>query len=154
MWTILRLVLVGGLLGSGCAAAPDAPPFRPVADNKLLMQALLDPAAGKIWGAVGSIITLEGEQELVPKNDEEWAEVRNAALLIVESGNLLMMAPRARNGDDWMRVSQGLIDTGTEALRAAEAKDKEKLFTVGGNIYNVCTNCHVKYSPEMAGARP
>jgi hypothetical protein len=32
-----------------------------------------------------------------------------------------------------------------EAVRAAEKKDLQALLAAGGNVYNVCTDCHRKY---------
>ena len=40
------------------------------------------------------------------------------------------------------------------ALKAIEAKDKDALFTIGGDIYDVCTSCHEKFivpTPAAAG---
>jgi hypothetical protein len=63
------------------------------------------------------------------------------------------MPPRSKDAE-WNRISLGLIDTGQAAVRAVEAKDRDKLFAVGGEIYDVCTNCHAKYSPDVVGVRP
>jgi hypothetical protein len=146
--------LIGALAAAACSGGPEPPPFKAVADNKLLMQAILDPAADELWESVGWIITAEGTEEVYPRTDEEWMKVRNAAVTVIESGNLLMMAPRAKDNADWIRISQGLIETGQSAMRAAEAKDRDKVFTVGGDVYDVCTACHAKYSPEVTGVRP
>lgn len=150
MRTRLGVALAGALFVAACSAGPEPPPFKPMADNKLLMQAVIDPAADRVWESVGWIITAEGEQEIVPKNDEEWHEIRNAAITVAEAGNLLMMVPRAKDGDQWMRTAQGLIETGMKAAEAADAKDKQRLFDAGGEIYAVCSSCHQKYSPEVA----
>jgi hypothetical protein len=150
--TTLALALGGTLLAPGCGA-PEPPPYKPVADSKLLMQAILDPAADEVWESVGWIITDQGVEEIVPKTDEEWMAVKNAAVTIIESANLLIMPPRSRDAE-WNRISLGLIDTGQAAVRAVEAKDRDKLFAVGGEIYDVCTNCHAKYSPDVVGVRP
>lgn len=134
---------------SGCRSGAEPPPFKPVADTKLLMAALMDPQADIIWGAVGTIIDAAGEHHIKPQNDAEWTNVRNAAVAVTESGNLLMMVPRAKDAE-WMRLSQALVDTAAQAIKAADAKDTEQLFDVGAEIYAVCTNCHVKYDPEIS----
>lgn len=136
-WTALTVLFFG-------CGGPAPPPYKPVADTKLLMEAVIDPAADVIWGAAGSIITSAGTEELAPKSEEEWTAVRNSAVVLTESGNLLMMAPRAKD-EEWIRISQALVDTGTAAMRAAEAKNVDQVFTIGGDIYAVCTNCHSKY---------
>jgi hypothetical protein len=134
---------------SGCGGGAEPPPFKPIVDTKLLMAAMIDPQADVIWGAVGTIIDSAGEHHIRPQNDAEWTNVRNAAVSVTESGNLLMMVPRAKDAE-WMRLSQALIDTAAQAIKAAEAKNTDQLFDVGAEIYAVCTNCHVKYDPEIS----
>lgn len=105
----------------------------------------MDPQVDVIWDSVGADITVDGTEEIQPTTEEEWTIVRNSALTLAESGNLLMMAPRAVDGDDWMKAAQALVDTGMLAVRAAEAKNADQLFNAGGIIYSACKNCHQKY---------
>jgi hypothetical protein len=136
------------------SCTPPPPPFKPVADVKQLMQAVIDPAADIIWEATGTIITPEGTEERAPKNEEEWNVVRTHAMMLTESGNLLMMVPRAMDGGAWMTLSQELVDTGVAALRAAEAKNVGQLFAAGGAVYVACVNCHQQYVDALTGAGP
>jgi hypothetical protein len=149
---ILRFALVVALVvaSGGCGAQP--PPFKPVADNKLLMQSVVDPNADVIWESVKTIITAQGTEEIRPRTEADWTAVRNASVALAESGNLLMMAPRAKDAGDWMRLSQELIDTSQSAIRAAESKDADRLFTVGGDIYDACSHCHQKYMDAIVNA--
>jgi hypothetical protein len=137
---------------AACSSAPPPPPFKPVADTKLLMQAVVDPTADEIWDAVRTIITDQGTEEIRPRTNAEWDAVRNHAVALAESGNLLMMVPRAKDGDEWMKRAQELIDTSERAIRAAEAKNADQLFTVGGEIYESCSNCHQKYMEAIVTA--
>ena len=139
------LAVCGALLSSSCAGAPEPPPYRAVADVKQLMNSMIDPQADEIWDATGWIITSAGEEERRPKNDEEWLAVMNHAVTVTEAGNLLMMAPRAKDGDAWMKRSQELIDAGQQVWRAAESKDVQKLFDTGGVLYEACLHCHGEY---------
>jgi hypothetical protein len=133
------------------AAAPAAgPPFQVAFNNKQLMDWIIDPNADFLWDSVGTITTAQGREEIQPKTDEEWAAVRNAAAVLVESGNLLMMEGRARDKDDWMIVSRGLADAAATAVEAAEAKDVDALFDAGGAVYEACTACHAKYVVETS----
>jgi hypothetical protein len=151
MLLILFGAAVCGVMSSACGG-PTPPPFKPVADNKLLMQAVVDPNADLIWDAVKIIETKEGTQDIRPKTDAEWAAIRNAAVTLAESGNLMMMAPRAKDGGEWMQRAQEMITASEEAMRAAEAKNAETLFTVGGDIYDSCSNCHRKYLDAIVNA--
>jgi hypothetical protein len=145
------LFLVGAAALSACGG-PAPPPFKPVVDTKLLMQAVVDPNADVIWEAVKTIDTAEGTQEIRPKTEEEWAAVRNSAVAVAESGNLLMLVPRAKDGGEWMKRAQEMIDTGEKAIRAAEAKNAGQLFTVGGEVYDACSNCHRQYMDAIVNA--
>ena len=148
----IRLVGVVAALGFSfaCGAAP--PPFKPTADTKLLMQAVVDPNADVIWESVKTIITSRGTEEIRPRTDAEWTAVRNSAITLAESGNLLMMVPRAKDGGEWMTRAQELIDTSQAAIRATEAKNADRLFTIGGDIYDACSHCHEKYMDAIVNA--
>ena len=130
---------------SGCSpqqppqsAAP--PAFKPVGTNLQLMQAMIIPASDIVW-AVGAA---------APKNDEEWAKVRNNALMLAEAGNLLMIGDRAKDQEAWMQMSQALVDAGAAAFKAAEAKNAEGVMMAGDALYNSCEGCHMKYQPQTA----
>ena len=81
----------------------------------------------------------------MPRTDEEWARVRNAALTVAEAGNLLMMPTRARDNEEWMVMSRAMIDGGEAAAKAAVAKDPKAIVAVGDQIYQSCDACHKKY---------
>jgi hypothetical protein len=144
------LAVAIALSAGGCGAQP--PPFKPVADTKLLMQSVVDPNADVIWESVKTIITAEGTDEIRPRTEADWTAVRNSAVALAESGNLLMMAPRAKDGGEWMARAQELVDTSQSAMRAAEAKNADRLFTVGGDIYDACSHCHQQYMDAIVNA--
>ena len=146
-----RVRLVSAALAVAASAAcggPVPPPFKPVADVKQLMQAVVDPSADVVWESVATIFTKDHVEERRPRTKEEWAHVRSHAMILAESGNLLMMVPRAKDGDQWMKMAQALVDTAAIALRAADAKDVDGLLSVGGEIDETCENCHKKYWPN------
>jgi cytochrome c556 len=151
--SIALVLLVACVAGAAaCSSAPPPPPFKPVADTKLLMQAMIDPTADEIWDAVRTIVTDKGSEEIRPHTNAEWDAVRNHAVTLAEAGNLLMMVPRAKDGGEWMKRAQEMIDTSEKAIRAAEAKNADQLFTVGGEIYDSCSNCHQKYMDAIVNA--
>ncbi len=153
MRTILLLVPLGALIAFGCSPAP-GPPFKPVADVQQLMEMMVDPAADVVWDAVGTVITAAETNEWFPQTDEEWATVRNSAVVLMESGNLLMMGSRARDQDAWMRMAQGLVDAGALAMEAAESKDPDAVFAVGEDVYIACDRCHNLYWVGDEDRRP
>ena len=146
------LVYAGAIAMTSCAG-PQPPPFKPLVDVKTLMNAVVDPQADVIWNSVATIITTAGTEERQPHTDEEWTAVRDSGVVLAESGNLMMMVPRAYDGGDWMKLSQELVDTGALAVRAASAKSVEGLFDAGEKIDEVCERCHRLYAYEDAPRR-
>ena len=144
------LIITTLLLVTACNQQPPPAqtPFQAVTDIHHTMELILDPAADLIWASAGTIITAEGEQELAPTTDEGWHKVEQAAAVLAETGNLLMMPGRAV-GDDWVEYSIGLIEAGKLALQAARDQDSDALFDAGGRIYQVCLACHNQYWVEV-----
>lgn len=126
------------------------PPFQPTANMKDLMLNVIDPAADGIWESVGTIITAEGSFEKAPSTDDEWAVVRMHAIQLAEAGNLLMLPTRSGGSEEWIAQSRAMIEASTRAIKMIEAKDKDALFTVGGDIYDVCTNCHKQFAQQLS----
>ena len=138
--------VVATLLVASCAEeAPSGPPFRTEMTVKMLMANMVDPAADLLWDAVGTVVDFSGENHWEPETEEEWLSVRYGAMSIIEAGNLLMMDARARDQDQWIRLSEGMMDAGRLAFEAAEAEDADRVFAVGEQVYNSCNNCHMLY---------
>lgn len=157
MRTIAWLLPVALLGASACAgpAPPPPPPFQTTVNMKDLMLNVIDPAVDGIWDAVGTVVTIEGTFEKFPATDDEWAGVRGYAIQLAESGNLLMLPSRSNGSAEWIADAQALIAASARALKATEAKDKDALFTIGGDIYDVCTSCHSKFIvPTPVAVKP
>lgn len=130
---------------SACAD-PEPPPFAAVADAKQLMLSVIEPAAEVYWDAVGVIMDVEGTYHIRPQTSEEWESVENAAFVLAESGNLMLLEERARGQAHWVAMSRAMIDVGRRAVEAAQARDPDAVFEAGGDIYLVCTGCHAVYA--------
>lgn len=139
---LLALVTVAAGCGQTEEAAPLA--FTPTGSVLEFMNWHLEPAADVLWDSAGFILTDEGERDLQPTTQEGWDHVRNAATVVAESGNLLMM-PGYAVDSDWMEYAQGLVTAGISARDAAQAKDADALFQAGARLYNVCLACHNRY---------
>lgn len=114
-----------------------------------MMTSYLEPAADQIWGSAGLIITEDGEVDLRPTTEEGWLNVINAATVVAEGGNLLLINGYSANEDDWAAYSKGLTLAALKARQAAESQDADALFDAGGEIYNVCRACHNRYIERM-----
>ncbi len=134
--------------GGGEAPEPEGPPFRPVASLGEVMHDIVLPNAEAIWDSVGAIITIEGIDEFAPGSEDEWIAVRSSATTLMEAGNLLMMAPRAKDDGPWMERARALIDAAESIREAAEERNAQTVFDRGELIFNACQGCHFEYRFE------
>ena len=124
------------------AACSRATPYRPVMTVKELMEATVEPTADVVFG---SAVWINGELTGAPKNEEEWENVEHHALTLAETGNLLMMAPRARDQGLWMSQARDFILAAQDAATAAHSRDVNAMFKAGGALVVACDSCHAKY---------
>lgn len=148
-WTLLAtasLLFAGSLTlqqcGSTAGGANGEATYKAVATVDQVMDAIVIPNAQAIWDAV---VFTNGELVQSPKTDDDWYLLQMNAYAVAEAGNLLMMAPRAKDDGDWMTFSAAMTEKSVAVVRAAEAKDVQRLLTAGGDVYTVCTDCHRKY---------
>ncbi|HJO04191.1 MAG TPA: hypothetical protein QGG47_09460 [Acidobacteriota bacterium] len=141
------LLLAWATLACGCATET-APAVR-MANVKQLMGAVIEPAAEVYWDAVGAIIDENGLDEFAPSSPNEWAAVRNSALVLAESGDLLMVESRAVDQETWATLSLAMNEAGSLALAAADAQDPDAVFDAGAEVYFACAACHAAYAPEI-----
>jgi len=117
------------------AAKPASSPFKIAANVQQVMTAITIPASDAIFGAASD----------TPKTDGAWQALQNNALVLAESGNLLMIPGRAKDNQEWVKQSQAMIDAAMIAFNAAAAKNADKLADAGDKIYATCETCHNKY---------
>ena len=113
------------------------------------------PRNGEVEGIDYKFVSQEEFQRSLDADElAEWAQVLRASVSVTEAGNLLMMAPRARDTGNWMKAAQALVDGGRDALRAAQEKNAEKLFDAGAVLYEACNGCHRQYHWPPPPASP
>ena len=120
------------------AGSAQAPGFEPVGTIHQVMAGMVAPASDVIFAVPNH----------APKDDKEWTSVQNSALILAEAGNLLMIPGRAKDSGDWMKFAKALRDAGSEAFKAANAKDAKALETIGDKVDDTCETCHAKYLPK------
>ncbi len=111
-----------------------APRLEPVADTKLLMEGLASPNAR----ALGKLLATR------PKEAKAWTFARGQALLLAETGNLLLMRPPKVPGtqDVWTASAAELRTSATSVARAAAAKDYLQTRVSLAAVANACNRCH------------
>ena len=142
-WAGLALCAV---MAAGCGSQPAPPPeFTLVASVRQIMDAIVEPSADVIWMSVSTIFTRDGVTEHRPTTDEEWQDVRNAAISLAESANLLLMEGRALPDPEWAVFAGDLVDATLQAIATIDDRDSDRLLLVGGDIYDTCVQCHERY---------
>ena len=144
-----RMTIVCLLAGAALLAACDQGPPAPEKTAQQLMAEDVQPTAEVFWDSVQYISDETGEHEIYPKTDADWKKTRDAATRMIALAELLQTPGYAEGrGDDWIQISQSLADVGRLAEQAADSKDPEKVFEVGGTMYSVCSACHQAYPAE------
>ena len=170
----LLLVAVCVLQSCSSPRAVSSPPddVKAIVSIKELMENMVDPIADHIFDAVAVDVTDKGVVEHKPTTDEDWARVRQGAVTLAESSNLLKM-PRVvappgdpthqndPNGPElppaeiqkridadrarWNRHADDLRGEAVKILDIVNARDVDKLFKAGSELDTVCENCHLEY---------
>jgi hypothetical protein len=86
---------------------------------------------------------LEGHLKNKPADAETWTFVRGQALLIAETGNLLMLRPPRNQGQEtWMVRAAELRALATRLARDAAARDYQRCRNDLKDIATGCNACH------------
>ena len=108
-----------------------------------IMNSIVTPTTAIIWGAY----------ELGAES--EWMDVKNAALSLIGAGNLLNGAGLEgeerliAQEDAWKELNTQMITAAEKVIEAVEAKDEERLFSVGNDLlYPPCESCHQQYQNQ------
>jgi hypothetical protein len=139
MRILVFIVVLYAAAGAGLAQAPsaEAPPMKSVGTMSELMLDVIYPTSDQIF-----YVSREETKSL-----KDWADLKNNALILAESANLLMAANRARDNDQWMKDAKLLWEVGNKAFIAAKAKDLPALEALNAELYEACQSCHVHYRP-------
>src|SRR5260370_40556611 len=125
-------------------ATAQAASFQPVGTLSQLMVNIIYPTSDAIFYI----------ERTPPKTDAEWNAIRNQALMLAESGNLLMMPSRARDQGDWIKDSKLLVDVGAAAYKAALAKDLNAVLGLNEQLNTPCGTCHEQCRPNYGKRLP
>lgn len=129
-------LLAISLLGAA-AGAKDTDCIEPVATVRDVMLGLTVPASDFLWAIYDA-----------PTDDSGWQSARLNAVMLAESGNLLLVEGRSREGDIWFDQARALVQAATAASKAANSMDLDGIIESGDAIYNTCETCHAAYLPK------
>lgn len=141
MRIITLFVFAAGMLAQAPESAPapgQAPAFQPVGTVAQIMISITYPTSDAIFYV----------ERNPPKTQKDWNDLQAQALMLAESGNLLMIGKRARDQGDWIKESQEMVDAGAAAYKAALAKDLPALLALNQRLVDACVTCHMQYRPN------
>src|SRR4051794_12862582 len=118
------------MAGSSQPARPAAPRLEPVAETRLLMEGLAQPN----FKGLDRLLKAE------PAEADAWKFARGQALLLAETGNLLMLRPPKgpQAEEAWMGRATDLRETASQLARATAARDYAKSRPALGAVAASC----------------
>ena len=145
------LVLAAPLLAQNAPrpvvpAKPAGPRLEAVAETKLLMEGITNT-------------NYKGLDRLLkqkPADAETWTFARGQALLIAESGNLLLLRPPRNSGEKvWMQLAVDLRDDAAALARNLAARDYGRSVTAFHTLTASCNRCHQTFKvPQRIAPAP
>lgn len=156
----VSLLLVVGAVGAA----------RGPATVKDLMHAVVDPNSTYLFDSIQYISDEQGIRDIVPETDEDWAQLRTRAQVLMDASDWLAdpgrraarpldraVTPEVENSPEEIQAliiakpgdfalrARNLKEAVAESYRAIEAKDVGTLFDSLNDIDLACEGCHVRY---------
>jgi hypothetical protein len=138
------------LLTPGSAQRPVpafTPKFEVVGETRLLMEGL----AHSNYQSLNKLLREK------PPDLETWVFARGQAILIAETGNLLLLRPPRNTGrDTWMKLAMSMRAEAADVARSAGNRDFTGASTALRRLTDSCNRCHttfrvpVKVGPKQA----
>lgn len=85
-----------------------------------------------------------------PQDDKDWTAAKHNAVLLAESGTVLLARGPAGGQGNWAQDARMLMDAGAAAYKAAGAKDTNAFLAVAQPLNAACTTCHKQYRANIA----
>jgi hypothetical protein len=115
------------------------PRLQAVAETRLLMEGL----------AQANFRGLEGLLKEKPADNGAWVFARGQALLIAETGNLLLLRPPKNQGRDlWQKRASEMRDSATTLARTIASQDYASSRAALQTLADSCNRCHQSFKVE------
>lgn len=145
MTRLAILAVSAAALLASCGSGEAGPSVRQ------FMMDEVQPTADIFWKSSGSISDENGITDLTPTTEEGWKRAQDATKKLAEYGELLQTEPYAKDrGEGWIRLAKGLVDISKRAEQSVIERDSDKMFEIGGYVYDVCKACHQAYPATEA----
>ena len=128
-------LIVGAMMMCAATIAAQQDTQRETVTVKQVMETMTIPASDAIFSAAAE----------TQRDAKVWQEARKAAVVLAESGDLLMTGGRAKDSTTWLDMSRALVTQAQAALKAIDAKDGDALVQASDSLYDTCKACHDRY---------
>jgi hypothetical protein len=119
---------------------PFVPKFEALAETRLLMEGL----------ANANYRSLQRLLKEKPDDVDTWVFARGQALLVAETGNLLLLRPPRNTGrDTWMKLATAMRDEASTLARKVAARDHAASKVALVSVTNACNRCHQTFRVEV-----
>jgi hypothetical protein len=129
------LIVTAAVVLVTAAATAQQDAAKAAATVKQVMVTMTVPSSDAIFAAASE----------PPKDGEQWVAVRKSAMMLAESGNLLMTGGRAKDNTTWMGMAREMVKQAEATLKAVEARNSDALAKAGDDVYLTCEVCHARY---------
>jgi hypothetical protein len=114
------------------------PKFEALAETRLIMEGL----------ANSNYQSLHRLMAKKPADVDTWQFARGQALLIAETGNLLLLRPPRKNPaarETWMKLGMSMRGAAANVARAAGKRDYAGTKTALSGLTDACNRCHTTF---------
>lgn len=117
-----------------------------ITQNKLsvlqIMESAIMPATNTLWDIYA------------PETDEQWQELREAAVATIDAAGLLEAmsddpAAIATTAPEFQAFNKIMREAANDALLAIDQRDVLALQKATEELYPPCENCHLKFNPGV-----
>jgi hypothetical protein len=116
------------------------PRFEAVADTRLLMEGMVHSN----YRSLGKLLKNK------PTDRETWVFARGQAILVAESGNLLLLRPpRGAGRDPWMKQAMEMRSQAVTLATVVAAKDHAKSLRALADLKGACVRCHQTFRVDV-----
>jgi hypothetical protein len=116
------------------------PKFEALAETRLLMEGL----------AYSNYRSLQRLLKDKPADNDTWVFARGQALLVAETGNLLLLRPPRNTGrETWMKLAMTMRDQAGNLARKVAARDHAASKAALEQLTTACNNCHQRFRIDV-----
>jgi hypothetical protein len=153
----MKRLALGAMLASLLFVAPQGeaqtsspppkfvPKFEVIAETRLLMEGL----------AHSNYQSLHRLLKTKPADLDTWVFARGQAILVAETGNLLLLRPPRNSGrDTWMKLAMDMRAQATQLARSIAARDHAGAKAELSRLTTRCNACHTTFKVPARVAPP